>query len=72
MQAAWYDLRTRFVIMNYDHFARSHAYARRNGYTGAYDEYVKLQYETYRDTVRLCGIKKPMTFEQWKDVNHEY
>jgi hypothetical protein len=53
-------------IMEYAHFASQHGYARRNGYKGSYDEYVKIQYEAYKTICKRCDAR-PMTFQQWKD-----
>lgn len=48
------------------YYARNHAYARRNGYKGTYDEYVALQYDGYKATCKRCDIK-PMNRQQWND-----
>lgn len=48
----------------YDKFAKDHAYARRNGYSGNYDEYVANKYNMYRETCKRCGIK-PASKQAW-------
>lgn len=51
-------------MQGYDKFARSHAYARRNGCKDSYDEYVTRQYRAYADACKRCGIK-PMPRAEW-------
>ena len=48
----------------YDKFSSAHSYARRNGYKGNYEEYVALQYKTYRETCKRCDVK-PMSRDEW-------
>ena len=52
--------------MSYSRFAsaHAHAYARRNGYKGSYDEYVSLQYRAYADGCRRCDVR-PMARAAW-------
>lgn len=50
--------------MCYSKFAGGHALARRNGYKGAYAEYVKLQYNAYRTICKRCEIK-PLAQAEW-------
>jgi len=51
----------------YSKFESSHAYARRNGYTGTYDDYIQHQYKCYCIGLKRCGIK-PMPKEQWFEL----
>ena len=48
----------------YSKFESSHAYARRNGYKGTYEEYIKIQHECYRTICKRCGIE-PLSKEAW-------
>lgn len=48
----------------YDKYASQHAYARRNGYKGHYDEYVRGLYLAYVGICKRCGVK-PMKFDRW-------
>lgn len=49
----------------YAQFARHHAYARRNGYKGSYDEYVAGLFKAYQDTCKRCDVRKMMTKDEW-------
>jgi len=49
---------------NYSKFSSAHAYARRNGYKGSYDEYLTLQYKTYAAGCKRCEVR-PMSRAQW-------
>jgi len=52
------------VINMYTKFESGHAYARRNGYKGTYEEYIKLHIEAYRTICKRCSIK-PLMKDQW-------
>ena len=50
--------------MEYSAFAGGHALARRNGYKGTYEEYVRLQYNAYKSVCKRCEIK-PLSQAEW-------
>jgi len=50
----------------YSKFAKSHSYARHNGYKGTYEEYIVLQYQAYKNTCKRCEIK-PLSKQNWFD-----
>lgn len=48
----------------YARFESQHAYARRNGYKGTYDEYVANLYKGYREICKRNDIK-PLSKDTW-------
>lgn len=51
----------------YAKFTSQHAYARRNGYKGTYDEYLELQYQTYRALCKRVDVK-PKKKQEWMEI----
>lgn len=51
----------------YYKFDSQFSYARRNGFTGTIEQYVKNQYKGYAAICKRCDIKKPLNINQWID-----
>lgn len=42
-------------------------YAKNNGYTGSYSDYLSLQYQAYCDVCSQCKID-PMSKQEWEEM----
>lgn len=58
-------------MSHYGAFARDHAYARKNGYKGNYEEYVRLLYSGYVEVMKENKIK-PMPFAEWRALTEQH